>query len=339
MDGNAQKTLFYPFETGDLALPGGDDRILFIGAEPGFTLPRDFDAPLLVVQGFRPHYRALQGRGFDVAPRAEGEGFDLGLVLLGRHRGQNELQLWEALRRTRPGGLIVAAGGKTEGAESFRKRVAAWLPIEGHIAKYHGTAFWLRRPSELPVALSPQRPTLVEGRFHAAPGMFSHDRIDPGSRFLIQHLPQDIKGAVADFCAGWGYIAACLAESRPEISALDLYEADFESIEAARRNLVGLRSDMESGFFWHDLLQEPVERRYDAVVMNPPFHQGRAADPGIGQGMVRAAAAALKPGGALYMVANRGLPYEPAVAAAFRNSGEIARDGSYKVLWARQPKR
>ena len=204
--------------------------------------------------------------------------------------------------------------------------------------KYHGLAFWFRRPPgvEAAMALRAANPaTLVENRFHTAPGMFSHDRVDPASRFLAGNLPPTLSGAVADFCAGWGFLAAEVADGFSAVSSLDLYEADFESLEAARTNLQA--APVQKNFFWHDLLAEPVQRRYDAVVMNPPFHKGRAADPaGIGGGIIRAAAAALKPGGNLFLVANRHLPYEPVLAASFANHKELARDAAFKVLAARR---
>jgi 16S rRNA (guanine1207-N2)-methyltransferase len=139
---------------------------------------------------------------------------------------------------------------------------------------------------------------------------------------------------VADFGAGWGYLAAELLSRSDAVSRIDLYEADFEALEAARGNLAAVRSGAKTGFFWSDLLSEPVERRYDFIVMNPPFHTGRAAEPAIGHGMILAAAHALKPGGRLYLVANRQLPYEQLLAREFRQSGETVRDARYKVLWA-----
>ena len=89
-----------------------------------------------------------------------------------------------------------------------------------------------------------------------------------------------------------------------------------------RLNLAGISQSIARNFFWIDLLSEPVERRYDAIVMNPPFHRSRAAEPEIGAGMIRAAAKALKPGGRLFMVANRQLPYEPILSAAFSSHAE-----------------
>jgi 16S rRNA (guanine1207-N2)-methyltransferase len=50
--------------------------------------------------------------------------------------------------------------------------------------------------------------------------------------------------------------------------------------------------------------------------------------------MILAAARALKPGGRLYLVANRQLPYEQVLAKEFRKSGETVRDARYKVLQA-----
>src|SRR5262249_39629940 len=89
-------------------------------------------------------------------------------------------------------------------------------------------------------------------------------------------------------------------------------------------------------FFWRDLLAEPVETRYDAIVMNPPFHQGRAAEPEIGQKLIAVAAKALKSRGALFLVANKGLPYENAIASPFAEYGQIAGDGAFKVFAARR---
>lgn len=330
------KTLFYPFEAGALPLPGKGARVLFLGAEPGFRMPAGFDATLHLVQGFRPHFRALQASGYAVTPRAQGQGYDIAFVLAGRHRGQNELRIAEAIERVAPGALVVVAGSKDDGVDSLRKRINALAPLEGHLPKHHGIAFWFRRNSaEAAVTLRAANLDLViEGGFKTAPGMFSFDRIDAGSKLLVASLPDDLKGNVADFCAGWGYLAEDVLRRSQGLTALDLYEADFETLEAARVNVHG--GAIEPRFFWIDLLTEAVERRYDAIVMNPPFHNGRAADPGIGAGMIRAASRSMKPGGRLFMVANRQLPYEQVLSAAFASHAEIARDGMFKVFWARR---
>lgn len=338
MNDASLKTLFHPFEAGLLEPPGAGERALFLNATPGFRLPEGFRAELTLVQDFRPAFLALEATGHAVSPQAQGEGYGLVLVICGRHRGQNELWVAEALKRARPGGRIVVAGGKTDGAASLRKRIAALLPVEGHASKSHGVVFWLTRPNAPDAAVgalvAANPPLLLEGGFRTVAGLFSHDRIDPGSKLLAENLPADLKGIAADFGAGWGFLSVELARRSPGVTAIDLYEASFSACEAARANMQTLAPQVEARVLWRDLIAEKAERRYDVIVMNPPFHQGRAAEPSLGEGMIRAARDALKPGGRLFLVANRALPYEAALQAGFARHGEIVRDERYKVLWA-----
>ena len=81
---------------------------------------------------------------------------------------------------------------------------------------------------------------------------------------------------------------------------------------------------------------EKVEKSYDLVVMNPPFHQSRATEPGIGQAMIKAAASALKSGGQLLMVANRGLPYDQVLRTAFKDMQEQRNEGGFRMIAARR---
>ncbi|MGE0503707.1 MAG: class I SAM-dependent methyltransferase [Rhizobiaceae bacterium] len=337
---SAAKTLFHPFEAGLLEVPSRNAPALFLGAEPGFRLPDGLAADIRCVQGFRPDFLALQRAGHAVKPQPEGESHDLALVLLGRHRGRNELFVADAIERTRQGGLVVVAGGKEDGAASLRLRVAKLLPLDGHAPKHHGVVFWFRvgtGSAEAAIRLRADNPAVVvDGRFETAPGMFSHDRVDAASRLLARNLPADVAGDVADFGAGWGFLAVSVAERFPAVRRVDLYEADFESAAAARSNIARLTPRIDSQTVWADLETEPPARRYDLIVMNPPFHRGRAAEPAIGQAMIAASHAALRPRGRLAMVANRQLPYEATLAARFSSVAEVARDTAFKVFLARR---
>jgi len=338
MSRDALKTLFHPFEAGLLSMPPAGGRVLFLGAEPGFRLPAGFDCALSLVQGFRPDFLALQREGHRVAPRPEGDGYASALVLSNRHRGHNELAIAEAIERVVDGGLVMVAGGKDDGIASLAKRLGKLVALDGRTPKYHGQAFWFRAATDrLAVARELRRlnPMMrIDGRFETAPGMFSHGRIDPGSKLLAEALPADLSGKIADLCAGWGYLSAELIARCAGVTSVDLYEADYESLEAARRNLAGAR--IETGFLWRDLIAEPVETRYDAIVMNPPFHQGRAAEPGIGSKLITVAAKALRSRGSLYLVANTGLPYERDLAASFSEYRQVASDKAFNIFIARR---
>lgn len=326
-------TLHFPFERGLLDAPEG--RVLVLGARQDFRLPEGF-SDALVVQGFRPDFIALERNGFDVHPLPEGEDYPAALILLGRHRAENEQMLAQALLRVKAEGLIVAAGTKKDGAASMRKRVEGLLPIDDHASKFHGVVFWLRRPAEVsPTLLDQLKPAEEASGYFTAAGGFSDDGVDQASALLAEHLPGDITGPVADFAAGWGYLSTRLAARHPEI-AIDLYEAHHASLEAARLNMERHAPQAQARFFWHDLVQEPVEERYNFIIMNPPFHSGSKAVPDLGINMIEAAAKALTSGGRLYLVANRPLPYEDALKRLFRQSGETTRDNSFKVLWGRK---
>lgn len=341
MSRDALATLFHPFERGMLPLPESGARLLFLDAEAGVRPPDGFDAALFAVQPFRPSFLALERTGHAVVPEVPaGERWDQALIVLQRHRGQGERRLAEALRRVPPGGLIVAGGANKDGAASFARRAGELLPVDGRASKHHGTVFWLRRPDDVATAVAVleagSAPVLLEEGFETAPGMFSHGRVDPGSALLAAHLPGDLSGDVADFAAGWGYLSVAAVRASPGIRSLALYEADHDALAAARRNLARLLPGTEASFHWHDLTAEEVEPRHDAAVMNPPFHESRAADPELGAAIIRRAATALRAGGRLFLVANRHLPYEEVLAKVFSRSGEAARDGAFKVLWARR---
>ncbi|RWX76536.1 class I SAM-dependent methyltransferase [Neorhizobium lilium] len=335
MSRDALKTLFHPFATEAVPMPGEGERVLFLGAEAGQPLPEGFAAEVTMVQPFRPLFRGL---GTGAVPQAEGSDYDGALVLCGKHRGENENRVAEALERVRPGGMIVIAGGKEDGIQPVRTTLLKLGITLDYTPKYHGVAIWLARPDDADAAVAALKkpPVVFEGRYEAAPGMFSHDRVDGGSELLAGRLPTDFDGNAADFGAGWGYLSIMLAEKSPRVNRIDLFEADWHALEFAKKNIARNCPDLEARFFWQDLGTEPAREKYDLVVMNPPFHESQAADPEIGKAMIRAAAAALRSGGRLMLVANRGLPYEPAIASEFRESGETCRNARFKVLWARK---
>ena len=338
MSRESLKTLFHPFVTEAVALPEAGSRWLFLGAEAGFAKPEGFEAELTVVQDFRPEYRRLEAGHLKPVPTVEGEGFDGALVLCGKHKGVNEDRVAEALMRVKAGGTVVVAGGKEDGILPLRKQLdRLGLELES-TPKYHGVAVWFRVPADtdIQVAALAAKSVMVEGRFETRSGLFSHTHADEGSELLASRLPKDFNGNAADFGAGWGYLSVMLADAAPRTNRIDLFEASHEALEHAKRNLAKNCPALTTRFFWQDLANEPPKEKYDLVIMNPPFHEGHAAEPSIGAAMIKAAAESLRGGGDLLLVANRGLPYEPVLGAHFKQHGEVCRNARFKVLWAKR---
>ena len=87
-------------------------------------------------------------------------------------------------------------------------------------------------------------------------------------------------------------------------------------------------------FHWHDVTNGLVQP-CDFVVSNPPFHALTQADrPDLGRAFIAAAAAALRSGGRLLMVANRHLPYEAELAAQFGAVRVLAQAQGFKAILA-----
>lgn len=325
----AASRLTLALDGGGLVLPD-DGVISAILPQPGAdlsALPRD---RVQVVQPFRPFFDHFRQAGFDTVAEADGD-CAVAVVFLPRAKAQARALLADASARASD--LVVVDGAKTDGIDSLLKEVRKRVPVEGPIAKAHGKIFWFR-PN--PTAFADWRAPdaqVVEG-FHTAPGVFSADAIDPASRLLTEVLPAHPGRHVADFGAGWGYLAARLLRD-DRLETLDLVEADHVALDCARRNI----ADPRARFHWADVAGWTPERPLDAVVTNPPFHVSRAADPALGRAFIDAAARVLAPNGVLWLVANRHLPYEAALTDRFREVDEIGGDKRFKVLRASRPSR
>jgi len=155
-----------------------------------------------------------------------------------------------------------------------------------------------------------------------------------GLESRAEQLPSTLRGRAADLGAGFGYLAAELLARCPGITALDLYEAEQRALELARLNLAATCSRASLGYHWHDVTRG-LPQGYDVVISNPPFHTPSGnSNAQIGRQFVAAAAAALRPGGELWLVANRHLPYETVLGANFSTVRTVIQRAGFKVVAA-----
>ncbi|WP_018688884.1 class I SAM-dependent methyltransferase [Ahrensia kielensis] len=329
MAGSAD-TLFMPIENGEVPL--GDGKWFYLGAkaiEGGFS--DDLRAALVCEQSMRGPYMDLQMRGMDVHPSVESSTlFSGALILIGKHRAENEAMVARASTMVASGAPILIAGDKTSGVVPLRKRMSSFVDVDGSLAKFHATVFWLRNSAEIATNLNSNKAS-PEG-FKTSGGMFSAGKIDKGSALLAEHLDDSIRGDIADFGAGWGYLSAELL-SRFNPRTVHLYEAHWASLEAAKENLSSYDQGQIS-YYWHDLAREPVGKKFDWIIMNPPFHTARKTEPQLGVQFIETAAKSLKPKGALLMVANVALPYEKALQQHFTKVTQLDRRDGFKLLKA-----
>jgi len=337
---SALETLLLPLLDGPLAWPG-EGGVLFLRARAGWALHQRAFPGLVCEQSFKPEADALQRSGLMLVDEAEASRYPLVLVLPTRQREEARALYARAIARTAPGGRVLACVRNDEGAKSGEADLARLAGPLGHLSKNKCRVFWTAplfgaadaalfeewRQLDAPRAIA-------DGRFISRPGVFAWDRIDAASALLAAHLPANLHGAAADLGAGYGYLASELLARCPRIESLDLYEAERRALDLARVNLAS--SDRALEFHWHDVTTG-LGKRFDVIVSNPPFHaQGRADRPDIGRRFIAVASEALRPGGRLWLVANRHLPYEAELAVHFGSVRTVAQDQGFKVFEARQ---
>ncbi|MFK7744437.1 MAG: class I SAM-dependent methyltransferase [Roseobacter sp.] len=314
---------------GGLSVPGAG-RIAVFGAPPEADLSMLPVERVTVVQGFKPALDTWIAAGFDCVPIAEGR-FAAAIVCLPRAKAEARALVAQAVDMT--DGLIVIDGQKTDGVDSILRDMRKRTATHGPVVKAHGKMFWCDDLDTDAFAEWRAGPELTQGGFWTAPGVFSADKVDAASALLVDALPDKLGTQVADLGAGWGFLSAHIL-TRPDIVQAHLVEAGYMSVECARRNV----TDARAVFHWDDATTWKAPCKLDSVIMNPPFHTTRAADPTLGQAFVAAAARILAPQGQLWMVANRHLPYETTLKAHFTNVFEIGGDARFKLFHAMRPK-
>ncbi|QPM91103.1 class I SAM-dependent methyltransferase [Pseudooceanicola algae] len=318
-------------DEGGLVLPDGPVAVLAPRAGADLTaLPKD---RLRIVTGFYPDHAAFRASGHacalgpECAVKADGA-FAAVIVCLPRAKAQARGLI--AAARTMTAGPVIVDGQKEDGIDSVFRDCRRRATVEGPVNKAHGRMFWMQDGDFADWAVA--GPQEVVPGFTTLPGVFSADGVDPASALLAEALPA-LKGRVADLGAGWGWLSAAVLKASA-VTRLDLVEADHSALACARRNV----TDTRAAFHWADARDWQPETPLDAVVMNPPFHNSRAADPELGRDFIRAAARGLNGRGQLLLVANRHLPYEPLLDELFVDSGEFGGNRSFKLLRGLQPR-
>lgn len=284
-----------------------------------------------IIQDFYPAYTAWSARGYDVNVHSDGR-YNAVLVCLPRAKQEAHAMIAQACAQS--DAIVVIDGQKTDGIDSILKAMKARVSVHGPVTKAHGKLFWIEAPAADCFADWAAGPKITGGGFWTAPGVFSADGVDLASALLADALPAKLGKHVCDLGAGWGFLSAH-ALTREGVEAVHLVEAGHLALECARRNV----TDERAQFHWADATDWTPEHKMDTVIMNPPFHVGRASEPQIGQAFVSSAARLLSPQGHLWMVANRHLSYEAELKTRFIQVEEIGGDARFKLFHASRPLR
>ncbi|MEQ1612184.1 MAG: class I SAM-dependent methyltransferase [Hyphomicrobiaceae bacterium] len=238
-----------------------------------------------------------------------------------------------ALRALRPGARFTVLAHNKQGGTRLADELAGFGCVAEEVSKHHHRICTGACPEALDAidtAITDGAPRLVEPLgLWSQPGIFSWDRIDPGSALLIEHLPA-LTGRGADLGCGIGILARAIL-GQAAVKHVTLIDIDRRAIDAAKRNVEAARSTA----LWADAtVSKALPSNLDFVVMNPPFHDGGAEDQNLGRAFIAKAAGMLRKGGLCMLVANRHLPYEAAMTPLFSDVTQVVQAGGYKIYAA-----
>ena len=166
-------------------------------------------------------------------------------------------------------------------------------------------------------------------RFETDAGTFSKGHLDPGSRLLIDTVP-NMTGRCADIGCGWGAIGAALAALNPELF-VEMVDVNERAVALAQKNLEANRLANARAYLSDALTG--VESGLDFCVTNPPIRAGKA----VIYGFFTQAAEKFKPGGKLYIVIRKqqGAPSAMKyLATIFEKVSVLEKEAGYWIIEA-----
>lgn len=257
---------------------------------------------------------------------------------------QTPLEIW--LVGPAKGGI---RGGVTR-LEKYADQVAL-VDSARHCKLYRG---WLRPGPALTLADVETVITVAGMEIVSYPGVFGHGRLDEGSALLLEVLGKaELNGPVLDIGCGSGVLSAALARRGCRLEAVDVsataVAATLATLErnglhgqvgggdlyASRQPDIG-RSDVgQYGSALKDADKRGKKpRRFQAIITNPPFHDGRVRTMDTTHRLIQGAPDRLCDDGVLWMVANRELPYAKWLNDGFRQVTVAAENNRFRVYRA-----
>lgn len=269
--------------------------------------------------------------------------FQTATLRLPKAKDELLMSLHAAASALQPGGQVLVYGANDEGVQSALDPLGRLFPgaetvaVGGRCRVLQGV-----RGKEVPglkASLEEWKESRVldypglEGSWVSYPGIFAGGRLDPGTRLLLGALPPLPRGSrVLDYGCGSGVVAAAASRKTQEL-VLEMVDVDAVALEAARENVPGGRAVLRDGL-------PPAEGgAFDFILSNPPFHRGKAEDPGLITDMISRVAPLLRGKGTLIFVAQKRLPLEAELRKHFKEPTTLAEDRTFRVWQGRRPRK
>ena len=247
-------------------------------------------------------------------------------------------------------GELILLGAKNEGIKTYASKAAVYFNTQATVAK-HGNVYLatigknkastndaeqrvlsLKTPYE---NLSP----VIDGKDHtlfSKPGLFGWNKVDRGSALLAQYLGEFFTRLPApprtllDLGCGYGYLSIKAAQVQ-SVSPLQITASDncAAAVLACQKNFAAFSL---KGKVVADDCADSITGSFDAVISNPPFHQGFKTDSRLTEKFIQSAARHLKHSGSALFVVNQFVALEKLARPVFARSEKIAESDGFKLV-------
>ena len=244
-----------------------------------------------------------------------------------------------ALERLPPGGTLAFCGYKNDGTKTYIEKAAARAQGELSIERDNGALLGVITRGEVlgePLPdqgyAQPQKIAFTdEFSVWSKPGIFGWQKIDAGSAYLCDHLAQVWPQApqrVLDLGCGYGYLTMRAAIQWPQT----YFVATDNNVTATQicarnmdeRNIAGRVECGDCG--------NSITETFEAILCNPPFHQGFDHERVLTEKFLRQTRRLLVRGGRALFVVNQFIGIEKIAEPLFKKVAVIARNKSFKLI-------
>lgn len=246
----------------------------------------------------------------------------------------------QARRLLTAGGILTMTGAKNDGIKTYTEKTGHYFGDQQRPEK-QGALYRarIRHLTSTEPALDDQQYPLIrpciawqDKQLFSKPGQFGWNKVDQGSAFLAAHLKDFFQGfdrpptRILDLGCGYGYLSVMAAQlTDAEITATDNNAA---AVASCRRNFT---EQQIKGAVLASNCGDSLTQLFDAVICNPPFHQGFDTDHGLTRRFLASCHRLLRSGGRALFVVNCFVPLERFAETDF-DVQKLDENRSFKLI-------